>query len=138
MQLGEAGRFTCPHAPRMLSTKRTGGSQVTSLPGDVVNVLKLCKTMIPKITKIDYCVEEEITGLDRFESVYNCELRCCIGKGTLRQISYISDSIQGLRCGKENKFCINGVCYNRQDWIEEYLPKGSVDIRPDVPPKKWV
>ncbi|XP_040065343.2 uncharacterized protein LOC120839163 [Ixodes scapularis] len=109
--------------------------QVTSLPGDVVNLFKLCEAMYPHEWFIDYCFEHEITGMHRFYQVYNCELTCCSEKNTLHQTLYKTSAIQGLRCGVENKFCVNGVCYNREDWIHEHLPNGSLDIHPYVPPE---
>uniref|UniRef100_A0A0K8RJ10 Putative metalloprotease n=1 Tax=Ixodes ricinus TaxID=34613 RepID=A0A0K8RJ10_IXORI len=79
--------------------------QVTSLPGDVVNLLQLCKAMYPHeyYWDIDYCFEHEISGMHRFKPVYNCELTCCTEKDTIHQTLYKTASIQGLRCGVENK-----------------------------------
>uniref|UniRef100_A0A6B0VB65 Putative secreted metalloprotease n=1 Tax=Ixodes ricinus TaxID=34613 RepID=A0A6B0VB65_IXORI len=110
--------------------------QVTSLPGDVVDLPKLCKAMYSHIEKIEHCFEHEDTGMHRFYSVYKCELTCCVWKSSLDRKLHEDAAIQGLRCGVKNEFCVNGVCYNRQDWIKEHLPYGSVDIRPDVPHKK--
>uniref|UniRef100_A0A6B0V9L4 Putative secreted metalloprotease n=1 Tax=Ixodes ricinus TaxID=34613 RepID=A0A6B0V9L4_IXORI len=110
--------------------------QVTSLPGDVVDLPKLCKAMYSHIEKIEHCFEHEDTGMHRFFPVYKCELTCCVWKSSLDRKLYVAASIQGLRCGVRNQICVNGVCYNRDDWIKEHLPSGSVDIRPYVPRKK--
>uniref|UniRef100_A0A6B0V9E4 Putative secreted metalloprotease n=1 Tax=Ixodes ricinus TaxID=34613 RepID=A0A6B0V9E4_IXORI len=110
--------------------------QVTSLPGDVVDLPKLCKAMYFFIPEMEHCFEHEDTGMHRFYSVYKCELTCCVWKNSLNRKLYVTASIQGLRCGVENKFCVNGVCYKRDDWIKEHLPNGSLDIHPYVPPKK--
>ncbi|XP_042149187.1 uncharacterized protein LOC115320795 [Ixodes scapularis] len=110
--------------------------QVTSLPGDVIDLFKYCKSIYYFKPEIEHCFRREDLGTHRFKPVYNCELTCCIQKKFLRATVYTTGSIQGLRCGVENKFCVNGVCYNRQDWIKEHLPYGSLDIHPYVPPKK--
>uniref|UniRef100_A0A6B0VCE3 Putative secreted metalloprotease n=1 Tax=Ixodes ricinus TaxID=34613 RepID=A0A6B0VCE3_IXORI len=110
--------------------------QVTSLPGDVVDLPKLCKAMYSHIEKIEHCFEHEDTGMHRFFPVYKCELTCCVWKSSLDRKLHEDAAIQGLRCGVRNQICVNGDCYNREDWIKEHLPCGSVDIRPDVPRKK--
>ncbi|XP_040065335.1 uncharacterized protein LOC120836214 [Ixodes scapularis] len=110
--------------------------QVTSLPGDVVDLPKLCKAIYYFIPRMEHCFEHEITGMHRFNPVYNCELTCCVWKNSLDRKLRVAASIQGLRCGTENQFCVNGACYNREEWIHEHLPNGSLDIRPDVPRKR--
>ncbi|XP_042149668.1 uncharacterized protein LOC115311285 [Ixodes scapularis] len=111
-------------------------SQVTSLPGDIVNLSELCKAMYPDEPKMQHCFEHEDTGMHRFYTVYKCELTCCVWKSSLDRKLRVAASIQGLRCGTKNQFCVNGACYNREEWIKEHLPNGSLDIRPDVPRKR--
>ncbi|CAN8004849.1 unnamed protein product, partial [Ixodes hexagonus] len=107
--------------------------QVTSLPGDVVNLEELCERMYPHIWDIRYCYEGEITGTHRFHPVYECKFTCCEWMSPVERKHYQTRSIQGLRCSKYNQFCVNSVCYDREPWIKEWLPNGSLDIRPDVP-----
>uniref|UniRef100_A0A0K8RH50 Putative metalloprotease n=1 Tax=Ixodes ricinus TaxID=34613 RepID=A0A0K8RH50_IXORI len=110
--------------------------QVTSLPGDVVDLQKLCEAMYSHKPEIKHCFVREDTGMHRFKPVFNCELTCCIWKNMVDGTLHKTTPIQGLRCGVRNQICVNGVCYDREDWIREPLPSGSVDIRPDVPRKK--
>ncbi|XP_040065339.1 uncharacterized protein LOC115311291 [Ixodes scapularis] len=109
--------------------------QVTSLPGDVVDLTKLCRSIYFHEPEMEHCFREEVTGTHRLFPVYDCELTCCVEDNTLHQSLYTTSAIQGLRCGIKNKFCVNGACYNREEWIHEHLPNGSLDIHPYVPPE---
>ncbi|XP_042149223.1 uncharacterized protein LOC120836240 [Ixodes scapularis] len=109
--------------------------QVTSLPGDIVDLSELCRSIYYFEPEIEHCFRQEDIGTHRFHPVYDCELTCCFEDNTLQQALYKTSAIQGLRCGVENKFCVNGACYNREEWIHEHLPNGSLDIHPYVPPE---